>query len=124
MTADPTTAAHKVLVVDDEEDVREGLRELLEEEGFAVEVAGDGRQALNVLARLRPCVIILDILMPGMNGDEVYEAMQTDPALAGIPVIVSTSDSTRAPSGVLLMKKPINVQRLLQAVTSLCPRAA
>src|SRR5687768_16984683 len=110
----------KVLVVDDEEDVREGLRELLEEEGFAVEVAADGKEAMAELARFRPCVVILDLLMPHMDGNEVYQAMQSDPALTDIPVIISTSDATRAPSGVLLMKKPIDVRRLLKAVANFC----
>ena len=51
-----------------------------------------------------------------MSGLEVYAALQGDPALADIPVIISSSDPSRAPSGVLLMKKPINLDRLLHAV--------
>lgn len=109
-----------VVVVDDEQEIRETLADVLEDEGFQVLSAGDGRQALALLREAeRPCVVILDIIMPVMSGNEVYAVMQADPALAGIPVIVSTSDPSRAPSGVLLMKKPINLDRLLNAVHGL-----
>lgn len=110
-----------VLVVDDELDIRESLKEILEDEGYAVLVAGDGRQALSVLrAGPRPCVVILDIIMPIMSGTEMYAAMQADAQLAEIPVIISTSDPSRAPSGVLIMRKPISVPRLLEAVGAVC----
>jgi CheY-like chemotaxis protein len=113
-----------VLLVDDEDDLRETLRDLLVDAGFRVEVAANGREAMAILARTKPCVVILDIIMPEMSGLEVYAAMQANPELVGIPVIVSTSDSSRAPSGVLLMKKPINVDRLLKTVATLCTSSA
>jgi CheY-like chemotaxis protein len=109
-----------VLVVDDEADIRVSLRDILEEEGYVVVEAANGRQALELLPGLpRPCAIILDIIMPIMSGNELYEAMQADPRLADIPLVVSTSDPSRAPSGVLLMKKPIHLARLLTTVAGL-----
>jgi CheY-like chemotaxis protein len=107
-----------ILVVDDEVDVRESLREVLEDEGYDVAVAPDGQVGLADVRRLHPCAVIMDIIMPVMSGTEMYAAMQEDPELARIPVIISTSDPSRAPSGVLIMRKPIDVPRLLAAVQS------
>ena len=111
-----------ILVVDDEVDVRESLREVLEDEGYDVAVAADGRLGLEAVRRLHPDAVILDIIMPVMSGTEMYAAMQGDPELAQIPVIISTSDPSRAPSGVLIMRKPIDVPRLLAAVESVCKK--
>jgi DNA-binding response OmpR family regulator len=109
-----------VLVVDDEEEIRESLRELLEDEGYQVSTAADGADALRCLEDLLPCVVILDLMLPVLDGNAVYERMQRDVALSRVPVIVSTSDPSRAPSGVLIMKKPINLDRLLGAVRQHC----
>ena len=109
-----------VLVVDDEADIRDSLKEALADEGYAVVLAANGRQALDLLPSLpRPCAVILDIIMPIMSGAELYAAMRATPTLADIPVVVSTSDPSRAPSGVLIMKKPVNLVRLLKAVEML-----
>jgi CheY-like chemotaxis protein len=106
-----------VLVVDDEPDIRESLKEALIDEGYLVEVAANGRQALDLLPQLsRPCAVIMDIIMPIMSGIELYAAMRAVPALADIPVVVSTSDPSSAPSGVLIMRKPIDLGRLLKTV--------
>lgn len=106
-----------VLVIDDEADIRDSLKEVLVEEGYNVVVAANGRQALDLVARLpRPCAIILDLIMPVMSGIEFYTALRARPGCADIPVVVSTSDPARAPSGVLIMKKPISVGRLLRTV--------
>lgn len=110
-----------ILIVDDEADIRDSLQEFFEDEGFAVATAANGEQGL---AQLRagplPCVIILDLLMPVLDGNEMYEQMQADPALSGVPVIISTSDPRRAPSGVLTMKKPVSLMRLLATVRQFC----
>jgi CheY-like chemotaxis protein len=113
-------AARTVLVVDDEPDIRESLRDALEDEGYDVVTAANGREALDVLPGLsRPLALILDIIMPVMSGVELYTTLQADPNLATIPVVVSTSDPSRAPSGVLLMRKPIDLDRLLSVVDGL-----
>lgn len=110
-----------ILIVDDEADIRDSLQEFFEDEGFAVATAANGEEGL---ARLRagplPCIIILDLLMPVLDGNEMYEQMQADPALAGVPVIISTSDPRRAPSGVQIMKKPVSLMRLLASVSQHC----
>jgi CheY-like chemotaxis protein len=111
-----------VLVVDDEEDIRDSLQEAFSDEGFGVVAASNGRQALEMLGAMKrqPCAVVLDIAMPVMNGLELHAAMRANPALARIPVIVSTSDPSRAPSGVVVMKKPINLAHLLRTVADLC----
>ena len=109
-----------VLVVDDEPDIRESLRDALEDEGYDVVTAANGREALTLLPGLpRPLAMILDIIMPVMSGAELYTALQADPGLASIPVVVSTSDPSRAPAGVLLMRKPIDLDRLLAVIEGL-----
>jgi two-component system response regulator MprA len=109
-----------VLVVDDEPDIRDSLRDALEDEGYEVAVARNGKEALEALPALpSPFAVILDIIMPVMSGVEFYAAMRADPRFAGAPVLVSTSDPSRAPSGVLIMKKPIDLDRLLNAVAAL-----
>jgi CheY-like chemotaxis protein len=110
-----------ILIVDDERDIRETLQEFFEEEGYGVSTAANGAEALELLERGElPCVVILDLLMPFVSGNEVYERMQNDPRLSRVPVVVSTSDPSRAPSGVLIMKKPVDLQRLLGAVEQHC----
>jgi CheY-like chemotaxis protein len=109
-----------VLIIEDEADIRESLQDLLEDEGYAVAVAPNGKVGLEVLRRtVRPCAVILDLMMPVMSGNEFYAAMQADPSIADVPLLVSTSDPSRAPSGVLIMKKPINVNSFLSAVAKL-----
>lgn len=112
----------KVLIVDDEPDFLASLGELLEYEGYLVETAENGREALSKLGGASlPSVVILDLIMPVMGGVEVYATMRTNPRLASIPIIVSTADPTQAPAGALLMRKPINPDRMLEAIRRLCP---
>lgn len=106
-----------VLIVDDEPGIRDSLAELFEDAGYSTMSAADGGAALELLRGERlPDIVLLDLLMPVLNGNEVYAAMQADRRLAGIPVIITTSDPSLAPSGLLIMKKPINVKRLISTV--------
>ena len=110
-----------VLIVDDDDDIRDTLKELCEDEGYDVVTAANGADAMRVLSGpILPCVVILDLIMPLTTGNEVFALMQQDPRLAGVPVIVSTSDPSRAPSGVLIMKKPIDLDRLLGVIRRYC----
>jgi CheY-like chemotaxis protein len=111
-------ASNTIVVVDDEETICETLKDVLEEEGYAVECAGDGVEALSILRGMTvmPRMIILDLLMPRMDGNAVLTTLKADPALADIPVVVSTSDPSRAPSGVLIMRKPVDLDMLLDTV--------
>jgi len=114
----PVPASNMIVVVDDEETICETLKDVLEEEGYSVEIAGDGVEALTLLRTMTvvPRMIILDLLMPRMDGNAVLTTLKNDPALADIPVVVSTSDPSRAPSGVLIMRKPVDLDMLLDTV--------
>jgi two-component system response regulator CpxR len=109
-----------VLVVDDEEGVREALREVVEMAGCSAIEAVDGADALKVLARHRPCLIILDLLMPVMTGAELLDALRKQPELATIPVVVSTSAPGRAPSGFRVLPKPIDIGAVWDCVRAAC----
>ena len=117
---DKVSQRKTVLVVDDEPDIRDSLRDALEDEGYRVAVARNGKEALETLPTLqKPVAIILDIIMPVMSGTEFYAAIQADPRFAKTPVLISTSDASRAPNGVLIMKKPVDLERLLDTVANL-----
>ena len=116
-----------VLVVDDDADIRRILREVLEDEGYAVATAGDGREALDQLRALPapPSLILLDLMMPVMDGWQFRDVQAKDAALGGIPVIVLSADAavqTKASSlGVAgHLKKPVQLEALLQAIQTHC----
>lgn len=106
----------KVLIVDDEPDIRESLCEFFEEEGFSVSSASNGAEALHLLAGDLPGIIILDLIMPLMGGSELYSRMQSDPRLSGVPVLVSTSNPSLVPRGIPALKKPVDLCELLDLV--------
>jgi CheY-like chemotaxis protein len=109
-----------VLIVDDEADIRDSLGDALGDEGYTVVTAANGKEALALLPGLkRPCAIILDIIMPVMSGTDFYRAMRETPESADIPVVVSTSDPSRAPDRLPVLKKPVNLERLLTVVAAL-----
>jgi CheY-like chemotaxis protein len=88
-TAESLSAgAGRILVVDDVEDNREVLRRRLERQGYAVECAGDGPQALAALAARAFDLVLLDVIMPGLDGHEVLRQMKAAPATRDIPVIM------------------------------------
>ncbi len=114
----------KVLIVDDDPDIRESLKEAFEEEAYEVATAANGQEALDLVTggELRPDVVILDLVLPVVDGARVYQALQADAATARIPVIVSTSTPGRAPAGVVVVPKPLKLERLLDAVAALWRR--
>jgi signal transduction histidine kinase/CheY-like chemotaxis protein len=80
----------KVLVIDDEQTVRDLMRRFLAREGFDVVTARDGREGLELARQLRPALITLDVLMPEFDGWSVLQALKGDPELAQIPVLMLT----------------------------------
>ena len=87
----PAGRRAEVLVVDDDPATREMLRRTLAKGGWTVVEAADGREALTQLERAAPAVLLLDLMMPGMDGFEVLEAMRREEAWRDIPVIVITA---------------------------------
>lgn len=80
-----------ILVVEDEPNIVESLRFILRQAGFAVEVATDGLDALQRLRTQGFAAVVLDIMLPGLNGLDVLRAVRSDGSLAGLPVIVLTA---------------------------------
>ena len=112
---------HTVLLVEDDAPLRELMREALELSGYNVVAADNGRDALAAMARIEHvCLIILDLLMPVMNGWEFFSEIQSRPALAEVPVVVHTSEPSQAPAGARVLQKPIKLERLLSVVQEFC----
>jgi CheY-like chemotaxis protein len=86
----PPSDATTILVIDDDPAVRDLMTRSLTKEGFAVVCAENGRQGLELAAQIKPTVITLDVMMPGMDGWAVLSALKNDPALANIPVVMLT----------------------------------
>lgn len=123
MTGRREDGARPVLVVEDEAETAEALRELLEDEGYPVIVARGGAEAIVHLSEADPRLVILDLLMPEVSGNRVFEEIQRTPALASIPVLVTTAEPSRAPQGVPTLAKPFRVTQLLSLVEMACGRA-
>jgi CheY-like chemotaxis protein len=81
----------RVLVVDDEPMVRDTRAQVLAEEGYIVAVAVDGEDALDRVHAARPDAILLDLMMPGMNGRQFLQALRNDAAYGQVPVLIMTA---------------------------------
>lgn len=120
----------RVLLIDDDDATVEALRLLLEGAGHRVSTAENGRVALERLREPEPCcVILLDLMMPVMNGYEFREAQLKDPNLASIPVIVVTDDGLAREKASqlrsdLFLQKPLSPPELLRTIRRFCPASA
>ncbi len=111
----------KVLIVDDELDAREMMRRKLERGGFDVRAAADGLHALELIAREAPDVIVLDVVMPRMDGFAFYKEIKQYEGLRHIPVIVLTAragmkDTFLAMGTDEFLTKPFEAQDLLEKI--------
>lgn len=114
-----------VLVVDDDSGIRDALTELLEDEGYLVEQAWNGRDALARLRTgLRPCLILLDWKMPVMGGAQFRVEQKRDPTLSTIPVAVISAhvphDRTEQVDADVFLAKPIQYDRLVETLARYC----
>ena len=80
-----------ILLVDDEPASRQALEAVLDGQGYELHLAENGQQALEQAADLVPDLILLDVMMPGMDGFEVCQLLRTDPALAEVPIVLVTA---------------------------------
>lgn len=85
-----------LLIVDDNASARETVLAMLEPEGYQIEQADDGFQALQMLQSLQPDLILLDVMMPGMDGFEVCRRIRATPVLTEVPIIILTALDDRA----------------------------
>jgi two-component system chemotaxis response regulator CheY len=114
-----------VLVVEDTEDLRELFIDVLAGAGYAAQGAENGREALDVLAAMpeKPCLVLLDMMMPVMDGAEFLDAVHANPQLSALPIVVVSAAATGLPAGVQkVMKKPVAVDALLNVVSEFCCR--
>ncbi|MDJ0668464.1 MAG: response regulator [Desulfobacterales bacterium] len=125
-------AQKKILVVDDEMDMRFYVCALLESHGYQTVATRDGKAGLQKACDDRPDLIILDIMMPGDGGVKMYGRLKADPALAQIPVIMLSAVAERSfrhylamlnaqspqpvPDPVAYLEKPVDHERLLERI--------
>ena len=110
-----------LLVVEDDHDHREALRDTLEDEGYLVETAIHGRDALRrLLAGPRPDLILLDLMMPEMDGWTLMAELSARPDLASVPIVVTSQVGNRVPqsASTRYIAKPLDRTRLLQTISS------
>jgi CheY-like chemotaxis protein len=114
-----------VFIVEDDRDTREMIGRFLEFEGYAVESATNGRQALEQLDEgKRVCVILLDLMMPVMDGWEFRRRQVSDSSLRKIPVIVVSAagrDRLAQIEANEYLSKPVDLEDLLEHVQRYCP---
>ena len=111
--------SRRILIVDDDAALRRELSEVLSSEGYAVVTAADGRQALNYLEHNpAPSLVLLDLMMPVMDGWELAATLKSDPELARIPLVVmSCLEKSEANASMLgasgVLRKPLRLEKLL-----------
>jgi CheY-like chemotaxis protein len=110
--------ADTVVVVDDDEAVREAIADVLALEGYEVMTARDGDEALRVLERApRPCIALIDLVMPRVDGWELMRAIGEAPSLRDIPVVCTTAGRGAPPEGChSMLRKPFDDSALAEAV--------
>jgi PAS domain S-box-containing protein len=117
---EPTDSAPLLLVIDDEPTVRDLLVRFLSKEGFQVRTAADGAEGLELAARLRPDAIILDVMMPRVDGWAVLSALKADPQLALVPVILLTIVDNKTLGYTMgaaeYLTKPIDREQLMRVL--------
>lgn len=114
--AAPHPVPNCVLVVDDDAPTRDLIARFLKREGFEVREAADGQAGLTLARALKPRVILLDVMMPRMDGWSVLSALKADPELAAIPVVMETFAGERGLASALgasdYLAKPIEWEQL------------
>lgn len=117
----------KILVIDDDPNICELLRVNLTAEGYGVSIACNGEEALNMIEGIRPRIVILDIMMPEIDGWEVCKAIRDDPDLEDIKILMLTAKDTDKDKMIgkhifnadEYMTKPFGIEELLKTVGGL-----
>ncbi|MEU4625612.1 response regulator [Actinoplanes sp. NPDC023801] len=103
-----------ILVVDDEPDLRFLLRRILTRAGYQVAEAGNGAVALEEVRRVRPDLVVTDMMMPVMAGPELIQRLRADPCTASIPILSVSSDWQLAVDADAALGKPYERAELLE----------
>jgi CheY-like chemotaxis protein len=116
------------LVVDDSMVIRHTVSRFLEERGFAVESASNGMEALEILKRVKPVLVITDMQMPAMGGSELISAIKSKPETASVPILILTGVSSGFDSNEnraeFTIFKDIDVQEQLEKALDAVARKA
>jgi CheY-like chemotaxis protein len=123
-----------VLVIDDDEDIRTAVQEVLEGEGYVTRGASNGKEALELMRSTEPpSLVLLDLMMPEMDGWELLVRMDDDPSLHRIPVALMSAHPTIRKAfdkdrgnfmrGSMLLPKPLNLLQLLSIVSRIVPKS-
>ncbi|MBE7437134.1 MAG: response regulator transcription factor [Spirochaetales bacterium] len=119
-------SAKKILIVDDQESIRNMLSELLSMAGYSFEMARNGEEALEIAVRSRPDLIIMDLMMPVKNGLEAATEIRTIPELTTTPILFLTArgqkqdeEKVRNAGGNALMAKPFSPRQVLEKIRAL-----
>jgi CheY-like chemotaxis protein len=120
--ASMSTASRRILLIDDDDAVRDALAELLVAEGHRVVTAANGREGLDRAAEEPPALVLLDLCMPVMDGWAFRAAQLADPRLAAVPVIVMSASLGAERAGLTVLRpaaflaKPVDLERLMALV--------
>ena len=112
-----------ILIVEDDESIRETFKLALEVQGYTVFTASNGKEGIEMLPKLpRPCLILLDLMMPVMDGWDFVDALDQSMVLASIPVVVVTafSDKAKFIKAKTIIKKPVDLDVLFAIVRQYC----
>ena len=123
-----TEATYRVLVIDDDGNLRQLLKLLFEHHGYEILLAPDGEIGMTLAEGGRPDVILLDVAMPYRSGLEVYLDLQNNPLTSNIPVLVCSAALTKReaetwqgmPNGIEVVQKPFDINRLIARIANIC----
>ena len=114
----------RILIVDDDPEILSTIGELLEDEGYVVEKAENGADALEALRKMptSPCLVLLDLMMPVMNGFDLLRELAADPRLSSVPVVVLSahSQASNVAGAKRFLRKPVTLAQLLGAAADFC----
>jgi CheY-like chemotaxis protein len=121
----PAPIHHRVVVIDDDTDILEAIAIVLNGAGYDAQTESSGAEALDRIREGTPCLILLDLMMPGMNGWQFRAEQMRDAALASIPTIVMTGfpaavENASSLGAAACLKKPIDLDELLDTVARFC----
>lgn len=117
-------SCRNILIVEDEPAIREMMKDVLEINGYNIFTAANGKEGIEALKEIShmPCVVLLDLMMPGTNGWQFLDFQRNSPSLASIPVVICSAykESAKAVKPAGIVEKPIRLEALLGAVQSFC----
>lgn len=122
---------YSILLVDDDSNLRDMLRAMLEIGGFDVVEAEDGLDALEKLDEIMPDIVVLDVMMPNMDGVSLCKQLRSDAEFVSLPIIMLSGKTQQqaveeglAAGANCYLRKPITVEELIRSVRDLLPAAS